>query len=296
MERSFSPKTVRFLQRLRDGGHVTVAKLGRGASADVCNEILSLGGLRKETHGSRQYLFATPIFSQACRAVDPRLADLDALLVVLTENLDREDRTALVGDSKTGPRKSVMRAISLTATSPIEVLYRSDTSAAATPFTISPECGLFFTPSNAPILPVDIPILIFENERCRWNHSWIGNIGLEKKPYFLMRRDGAVAATRTWLASLQNEVLYFPDYDLMGINIYEKEYKRHLKDRIAAIIPRNMEDFVCRVREKGNASLYNKQLQRYGSVESRELEPVLDIIKQYRKGYEQEGYCDHNRS
>ena len=91
-----------------------------------------------------------------------------------------------------------------------------------------------------------------------------------------------------WLQSMPNRYVHFGDLDLAGIAIYESEYYRHLGNKSSLFIP---DDFEQRI-SNGNTDRYNAQLPQYGKmkVEDKRVQPLLDCIHLYHKGYDQEGY------
>ena len=91
-----------------------------------------------------------------------------------------------------------------------------------------------------------------------------------------------------WLQSIPNQYVHFGDLDLAGIAIYESEYYRHLGNKSSLFIPNDFEQRIsC-----GNSERYNAQLPQYGKmkVEDKRVQPLLDCIHLYHKGYDQEGY------
>lgn len=91
-----------------------------------------------------------------------------------------------------------------------------------------------------------------------------------------------------WLKNIPNPYLHFGDFDLAGIQIYQTEYYAHLGIRATFFVPEDIEKRL----EQGNSTLYDQQLLHYGRmrVMDKRLEPLVKLIHQYRKGYEQEGY------
>ena len=91
-----------------------------------------------------------------------------------------------------------------------------------------------------------------------------------------------------------NRILYFGDFDLAGIRIYETELKKRPGDRISFIIPDDLEE---RIRRSGNPELYARQVnERFASTSStsRELNRLIGMLHRMQSSYEQEGYCLDN--
>ena len=96
---------------------------------------------------------------------------------------------------------------------------------------------------------------------------------------------------KLWLEFIPNRILYFGDFDLAGIRIYETEFKRRLGDRISFIIPPDIE---YRMKQAGNPSLYSKQVNEgFANLKSfsKELTNLISLIHHLQSTYEQEGYC-----
>lgn len=91
-----------------------------------------------------------------------------------------------------------------------------------------------------------------------------------------------------WLQSIPNPYVHFGDLDLAGIAIYEHEYFRHLGARASFFIP---DDYEHRIAN-GSTERYNVQLSRYGKMTLKDsrVQPLLDCIHRWHKGYDQEGY------
>ena len=93
---------------------------------------------------------------------------------------------------------------------------------------------------------------------------------------------------RAWLMRIPNRYIHFGDFDLAGIHIYLSEFYAHLGDRASFLVPSDIEKRLA----EGNSSLYNQQYARFKNmkVTDARLQPLVDMIHRYRKGYEQEGY------
>lgn len=93
---------------------------------------------------------------------------------------------------------------------------------------------------------------------------------------------------RTWLQMIPNRYIHFGDFDLAGVSIFLREFYAHLGDRAEFFIPADVEERI----KGGNQLLYDCQYAkyRYMIVDDERLKPLVKMIHQYRKGYEQEGY------
>lgn len=93
---------------------------------------------------------------------------------------------------------------------------------------------------------------------------------------------------RSWLMEIPNRYVHFGDFDLAGLHIYQTEFYRFLPERAEFFIPPDIEG---RLRS-GSRKLYDEQYRKYAAMEVQDgrIEPLLRLIHQYHRGYEQEGY------
>jgi hypothetical protein len=88
------------------------------------------------------------------------------------------------------------------------------------------------------------------------------------------------------LSKVNNEVVYFGDFDLAGIAIYETSiYVANPKAEF--FIPENIEQIL---RDFGSSKLYSNQINRYKNLKSSnvKIQNLIDLIHKYQKGLEQE--------
>ena len=93
---------------------------------------------------------------------------------------------------------------------------------------------------------------------------------------------------RSWLLRIPNHYIHFGDFDLAGVHIYLSEFYAHLGNRSSFLVPSDIEERLA----EGNAALYNQQYARFRNmaVTDVRLQPLVNMIHHYRRGYEQEGY------
>ncbi|CAN5260955.1 hypothetical protein BH23BAC1_BH23BAC1_18740 [soil metagenome] len=138
------------------------------------------------------------------------------------------------------------------------------------------------------IIPPDITVVGIENpENFR-------NIELQKRlfndinPLFVTRFPYSHDLVN-WLKNIPNPYLHYGDFDFMGINIYQNEYKRKLGKKASFFIPDEIEKYL----QKGSKALYNKQFHlqpKFDKLEE-EKEQILGLIGHmhaYKKMLEQE--------
>ena len=90
-----------------------------------------------------------------------------------------------------------------------------------------------------------------------------------------------------WLESNTERIIFAPDYDPVGIEEY-LIHKKYLLDRIILYKPENLEELF----KHGKKSLYSDQYHVLIRISkqsySKEIESLLDMIRNYKKGVEQE--------
>ena len=114
--------------------------------------------------------------------------------------------------------------------------------------------------------------------------------GLPIKALFVSRYPQSTDL-RKWLTSIPNHYLHFGDFDLAGIHIFLSEFQQYLgSSHSSFLIP---EDIASRLKF-GSSKRFNEQYNRYNGISSDipELQELINLIKHYRKGYDQEGYIN----
>lgn len=95
---------------------------------------------------------------------------------------------------------------------------------------------------------------------------------------------------REWISNLENEYIHFGDYDLAGIHIYINEIVPRLKNskKYSMFIPHNIKYLI---KEYGNLKIYRDQKEKYSNltIKDDEIDKLKNIIKNEKKGLEQEG-------
>ena len=106
--------------------------------------------------------------------------------------------------------------------------------------------------------------------------------GQDQSYYFVFRNKKMMEL----LSKVNNEVVYFGDFDLAGIAIYETSiYVANPKAEF--FIPENIEQIL---RDFGSSKLYSNQINRYKNLKSSnvKIQNLIDLIHKYQKGLEQE--------
>lgn len=156
------------------------------------------------------------------------------------------------------------------------------------PFTLLPRDGSFSFIYDFEHfrLPANVLVVGIENPE---NFRYIEKQGqLFPEDCVFVSRYPYSADLLAWLQSIPNHYLHFGDIDLAGIAIFEQEYKASLHARARFFIPENIDKLLS---EKGSRTLYNQQYQRYRNLRSEtpELQELIRLIHQLKKGLEQEG-------
>ena len=287
----YSAKTIRTLIRLKDGDAVNEGEFRSGQMKELLTVLNSQNALSFVRIGRSRgaYKAITPErFTAACVDYDRTLSDLEAALHLAENEISsRAEKVALFGNSKQDGADRTVKGFTLIADRELTVSYLGRI------LFIGPLTGLHVVDRNALIIPKESTVIMVENAECFYDLRWIPNIGLkpENGPYIIMCRFPICEEGKLWLESLTNRLLYFGDFDLAGIRIYETEFKRRLANKISFIVPKDIES---RIRQSGNPDLYSKQVNEGLSKiksESEELTDLLSIIHRLQSSFEQEGYC-----
>ena len=144
-------------------------------------------------------------------------------------------------------------------------------------------------------IPEDVLIVGMENAenfmQIRKQKYLFDSLYPDKRILFVSRYpQNALSDLREWLLRIPNHYIHFGDFDLAGIHIYLSEFYAFLGDRASFLIPGDIEG---RLRE-GNAGLYDQQYEKFKdmTVSDARVQPLVDMIHCYCRGYEQEGYIN----
>ena len=96
-----------------------------------------------------------------------------------------------------------------------------------------------------------------------------------------------------WLQSIPNNYLHFGDFDIAGIGIYLNEYKTHLSEKAAFLIPENVENAI---KENGNRDRFDNQKMNFNinKIKEKQLLNLIEVINTEKKGLDQEFYIENN--
>lgn len=195
----------------------------------------------------------------------------------------RSEFVAKVGDSKYRKVRT-FRGFLVDCYTPIQATLNHR------PFLLNPQEGssVFINTPETFEIPEDVVVVGMENAE--------NFMQIRKQRYLFENRclfvsrypQENLSDLRTWLMRIPNRYIHFGDFDLAGVHIYLSEFYAHLGDRASFLVPSDVEKRLA----NGNASLYNQQYARFKNmkVTDARLQPLVDMIHHYRKGYEQEGY------
>lgn len=287
----YSAKTIRILIRLRDGESVNEGECRSGQIKGILDKLKEKNAISfiriGKSRGTYQAI-TKERFVGICQELDRVLLDLDVTLR-LAENdfTSRADKVAFFGNSKQDRADRTIKGFTILADRETVVNYLGRD------ITINPLVGLHIIDRWSLVIPANATIIVVENAECLYNLKWINNINLDYNngPYIILCRFPICEEAKLWLTSIPNEILYFGDFDLAGIRIYETEFKKRLKGHIRLIIPIDLEQ---RMRQYGNPELYTKQINEgfanYQS-QSKTLSALIRLIHHLQSSLEQESYC-----
>lgn len=287
----YSAKNIRTLIRLRDGEPVNEGEVSSKQLKEIIRFLCERRAVSFSRKGTLRGAYSAPDrtrFVEACGLVDPVLSDLESALRLTEENvLSRAEKVGLFGNSKQNGADRTVKGFTLLADRPVSVTCLGEE------YRIGPKAGLHVADRSALYLQREATVVVVENAECLYDLRWIPNVGLkaEDGPYVVLCRFPVCEEAKLWLEGIPNRILYFGDFDLAGVRIYESEFKRRLGDRISFIVPDDLEE---RIRRSGNPLLYDKQVNaEFAAVKSPsgELDGLVAMLHRLQSSYEQEGYC-----
>ena len=272
------------IQALMAGEQVAGSKL----NGNLLSELIAEGLLLVIARGSRKSYRARDI-----EALKRYLIDKDESFRMLEANAadSRASMAAETGNSKLVSVRSCP-GFPINSYEPIEC------SLQGKPFMVNPQEGsfLFVTDWETFVIPGEVIVMNIENmenfRMIRQQRSFFEDYlkvhGMSGKILFVSRYPQSLDL-RKWLTSIPNHYIHFGDYDLAGINIFLSEFQQYIgKDRSSFLIP---DDIELRLKS-GSKSRYDEQYNRFKDMksDSQEIQHLIELIHQERKGYDQEGY------
>lgn len=272
------------IQALMAGEQVAGSKL----NGNLLSELIAEGLLLVIARGSRKSYRARDI-----EALKRYLIDKDESFRMLEANAadSRASMAAETGNSKLVSVRSCP-GFPINSYEPIEC------SLHGKPFMVNPQEGsfLFVTDWETFVIPEEVIVMGIENmenfgmirQQRSFFEDYLKAHGMSGKILFVSRYPQSLDL-RKWLTSIPNHYIHFGDYDLAGINIFLSEFQQYIgKDRSSFLIP---DDIELRLKS-GSKSRYDEQYNRFKDMksDSQEIQHLIELIHQERKGYDQEGY------
>lgn len=272
------------IQALMAGEQVAGSKL----DGNLLSELMAEGLLLVIARGSRKSYRARDI-----EALKRYLIDKDESFRMLEANAadSRASMAAETGNSKLVSVRSCP-GFPINSYEPIEC------SLQGKPFMVNPQEGsfLFVTDWETFVIPEELIVMGIENmenfrmirQQRSFFEDYLKAHGMSGKILFVSRYPQSLDL-RKWLTSIPNHYIHFGDYDLAGINIFLSEFQQYIgKDRSSFLIP---DDIELRLKS-GSKSRYDEQYNRFKDMksDSQEIQHLIELIHQERKGYDQEGY------
>ena len=270
------------LQQLLNGESIAASVLRK----DVADVLLSEGLLTVQAHGSRR----------SFRAIDS-LALKNFLQMHYEELRTIGDETALPYETRseqaveTGNSKFVKvrscPGFPVNSYQPIECMLNGEA------FVLNPPEGsfVFIDDWQHFAIPEDVIVVGIENMENfrmirRQRQLFEQEIGCS--PLLFVSRYPQSKDLRKWLLGIPNRYVHFGDFDLAGIRIFLTEFHKYLVGRSTFLIPSDIELRLS----KGSVTRYNDQYEKYHTLrcDIPYLQSLIDLISQYHRGYDQEGY------
>lgn len=256
---------------------------GSKLSSKLLDELMAEGLLLVVAHGSRKSYRArdTEVLKRYLIDKDESYRMLDVTVVDSRASLAEE-----TGNSKLLSVRSCP-GFPINSYEPIESLLNDKK------FVVNPPEGsfVFIDDWNHFSIPEDIVVVGIENmenfRMIRRQRKLFESILGDKQLLFVSRYPQSTDL-RSWLLTIPNKYVHFGDFDLAGIHIFLTEFHKYLGGRSTYLIPSDIEQRLT----KGSQDRYNNQYGKYHTLlcDIPHLQSLIDLINQYHRGYDQEGY------
>ena len=256
---------------------------GSKLSSKLLDELMAEGLLLVVAHGSKKSYRArdTEVLKRYLIDKDESYRILNVTVVDSRASLAEE-----TGNSKLLSVRSCP-GFPINSYEPIESLLNGET------FVVNPPEGsfVFIDDWNHFSIPEDIVVVGIENmenfRMIRRQRKLFESILGDKQLLFVSRYPQSTDL-RSWLLTIPNKYVHFGDFDLAGIHIFLKEFHKYLGGRSTYLIPSDIEQRLT----KGSQDRYNNQYGKYHTLlcDIPHLQSLIDLINQYHRGYDQEGY------
>ena len=267
------------IQALTEGELVAGSRL----SSQLLDELMAEGLLVVVAHGSRKSYRA-----QNIEALKRYLIDKDEryrLLEVGTSD-SRASMAAETGNSK-------LLAVRSCPGFPVNSYEAVVCRLSGKPFVVNPPEGsfVFIDCWQHFVIPEEAVVVGIENmenfRKVRRQRGLFESLFHGRALLFVSRYPQSTDLRR-WLLAIPNRYVHFGDFDLAGIHIFLTEFHKYLGPRASFLIPDDIESRIAR----GSSARYDEQYARYHALQCADtsLQRLIDLIRKYRRGYDQEGY------
>lgn len=282
MKEFLSLPTARKLQRLLDGEKVSGSTFPHLIATDLLDEEI----IMRVSAGSQQsYLLRD---AEGFRTFLAQRYDVTGSLAEWidiqskSEEVKRSEQVSVAGNSKLRKTR-VFKGFLINSYMPIEAIL--DEKAVV----IHPIKGTSIYLENYEHFRIAEDVVVVGMENGENFHRIHGQQYLFKgmKVLFVSRYPQS-KDLRAWLQMIPNRYIHFGDFDLAGINIFLTEFYACLGERAEFFIPTDVEERL----KTGNRALYDKQYLQYNhmKITDKRLQQLVQMIHEYKQGYEQEGY------
>ena len=267
------------IQALISGEQVAGSKL----SNKLLDELMAEGLLSVVTHGSRKSYRARDVEALKRYLIDK---DESYRMLEVCSFVSRASLAAETGNSK-------LMTVRSCPGFPVNSYEPISCSLCDKDFVVNPHEGSFVFIDNWRqfSIPQDIVVVGIENmenfRRIRQQKKLFESV-LGNMPLLFVSRYPQSTDLRNWLMGIPNRYVHFGDFDLAGIHIFLTEFQKYLGDRASFLIPSDIEQRLT----QGSATRYNIQYNKFHTLRCTDtkLQSLIELIMNYHKCYDQEGY------
>ena len=288
----YSKKLIKALILLGEGEKVYSGDLGK-----LSEELYRRGHFKPSYRGQYIYYQVRDVeaFKLDLVNIDESFRDLTSLLALYDkgDSITRAEMASITGNSKIKRKRSFNGFL---VNSYIPILARiGDIQTKIDPiegtFTFIYNWRHFSIPANVVVIGIENS----ENYEMIRQQKTIFEDAVEKvtgsrdTPILFVSRypqENSSSDLRNWLINNSNKYIHYGDFDLAGINVFQTEFYRHLKERSSFLIPKNIEYLTA----KGSRKRFDSQ-KKYMNITSplADVQNLIDLIKRYKRCYDQEG-------
>ena len=272
------------LQRLMNGESVAASTLRK----DFTEALMAEGLLTVQTHGSRRTFRAIDAIALK-KFLQARYEELRSFGDDMPTSYETRSEQAIeTGNSKLVKVRSCPGF-------PVNSYEPITCSLCGERFVINPPEGSFVFIDDWLhfVIPEEVVVVGIENmenfRMIRQQRKLFESVLGDKTLLFVSRYPQSIDM-RKWLMSIPNKYVHFGDFDLAGIHIFLSEFYKHIGNRSSFLIPSDIKPRLS----KGSATRYDEQFGKYHLLccDIPYLQSLIDLINNYHRGYDQEGYIE----